>query len=165
MDQIKIGQFLKRLRTEKSLTQEKLAELIGASNRSVSRWENGNTMPDFDLLIELAKFYDVSIDEIMDGKRKEENMDKQTEETLYKVAEYTNNEKVRLLGRIKYVAWVAVICGIAFLVLEYFGKGDTGIAGFVSGLGFGASIAIALVTTFKMKKLKEFKRKVLKIDV
>ena len=51
MDQIKIGQFLKRLRTEKSLTQEKLAELIGVSNRSVSRWENGNTMPDFDLLI------------------------------------------------------------------------------------------------------------------
>ena len=48
---------------------------------------------------------------------------------------------------------------------QYFGKGDTGIAGFVSGLGFGASIAIALVTTFKMKKLKEFKRKVLKIDV
>ena len=86
MDQIKIGQFLKRLRTEKSLTQEKLAELIGVSNRSVSRWENGNTMPDFDLLIELSKFYDVSIDEIMDGKRKDEKMDKQTEETLYKVA-------------------------------------------------------------------------------
>ena len=165
MDQIKIGQFLKQLRTEKALTQEKLAEVIGVSNRSVSRWENGNTMPDFDLLIELAKFYDVSIDEIMDGKRKEENMDKKTEETLYKVVEYTNNEKARLLGRIKYIAWVAVICGVVFLVLEYLGKGDTGIAGFVTGLGFGATITIALVTTFKMKRLKEFKRKVFKMDV
>lgn len=165
MDQIKISQFLKQLRTEKSLTQEKLAEIIGVSNRSVSRWENGNTMPDFDLLIELAKFYDVSIDEIMDGRRKEENMDKQTEETLYKVAEYTNNEKVRLLGRIKYLSWVPVICGIIFLVLEYLGKGDTGIAGYIVGVGFGAAIAIALVTTFRMKRLKEFKRKVFKMDV
>ena len=165
MDQIKIGQFLKQLRTEKSLTQEKLAEIIGVSNRSVSRWENGNTMPDFDLLIELAKFYDVSIDEIMDGRRKEENMDKQTEETLYKVAEYTNNEKVRLLGRIKYLSWVPVICGIIFIVLEYLGKGDTGIAGYIVGVGFGAAIAIALVTTFRMKRLKEFKRKVFKMDV
>lgn len=54
MDQQKTGLFLKKLRHEKSVTQMELAERLGVSNRSVSRWENGTTMPDFDLLIELA---------------------------------------------------------------------------------------------------------------
>ena len=46
MDQMKIGAYLKELRKEKNLTQEQMAEKFGVSQRSVSRWENGNTMPD-----------------------------------------------------------------------------------------------------------------------
>lgn len=46
MDQIQIGSFLKTLRLEKSLTQEQLAEQFGVTGRTVSRWENGNNMPD-----------------------------------------------------------------------------------------------------------------------
>lgn len=42
-----------------------LAEILGVSNRSISRWENGTTMPDFDLLIELARYYDVEVGEIL----------------------------------------------------------------------------------------------------
>ena len=55
MDQIKIGNLLRELRKEKELSQEQLAEKFGVSSRSVSRWENGNTMPDISLLIELAE--------------------------------------------------------------------------------------------------------------
>ena len=46
MDQIKIGSFLKGLRKEKGLTQGQLAEKLNVSNRSISRWETGNTLPD-----------------------------------------------------------------------------------------------------------------------
>ena len=53
MDQIKIGTFLKLLRKEKNLTQEQLAEQLGVSTRTVSRWENGNNMPDISLLSEI----------------------------------------------------------------------------------------------------------------
>jgi len=67
MNQQKVGQFLKTLRNEKFVTQAELAEILGVSNRSVSRWENGTTMPDFDLLIELAKYYGVEVGEILDG--------------------------------------------------------------------------------------------------
>ncbi len=66
MNQQKVGQFLKELRSQKALTQEQLAERLGVSNRSVSRWENGVTMPDFDLLIQMAKIYDVEVGEILD---------------------------------------------------------------------------------------------------
>ena len=99
MDQVKIGTFLKELRKEKGLTQEQLAEQMSVSSRTVSRWENGNNMPDISLLVELAEFYDVDIREIIDGERerKSEDMNKDIKETLVKVAEYTDAEKEKML--------------------------------------------------------------------
>ena len=96
MDQIKIGALLRELRREKSLSQEQLAEKFGVSSRSVSRWENGNTMPDISLLIELADFYDIEIRDLLSGERKRETMEKNMKETLVMVADYTNAEKEKL---------------------------------------------------------------------
>lgn len=59
MDQNKMGLFIKDMRKEKGFTQEQLAETLGVSNRSISRWENGANMPDFDIVIHLAKFFNV----------------------------------------------------------------------------------------------------------
>lgn len=56
MDQIKIGAFLKALRKTKELTQEQLAEKLNVSNRTVSRWETGSSMPDIGMLVALAEF-------------------------------------------------------------------------------------------------------------
>ena len=67
MDQSYIGQRLKTLRKEKGLTQEQLGERLGVSSRSVSRWENGVNLPDFDLLLELCRLYGVSLDELLKG--------------------------------------------------------------------------------------------------
>ena len=100
MDQQKMGEFLKVLRKEKGLTQEELAEKFYTSSRTVSRWETGKTLPDLNTLIELADFYDVDIREIIDGERKENNMDKETKETLQKVAEYAEEENKRLNKRL-----------------------------------------------------------------
>ena len=63
MDQIKVGAFLKDLRKEKEITQEQLAEELGVSGRTISRWETGKNMPDISLLVEIAEFFDVSIPE------------------------------------------------------------------------------------------------------
>ena len=93
IDQIKIGSFLRELRKEKELTQEQLAEKFGVSSRSVSRWENGNTMPELGILVELADYYEVDIKEIIDGERKSEIMKKEEKETLRKVADYAEAEK------------------------------------------------------------------------
>lgn len=92
MNQQKTGEFLKHLRKEKGLTQEQLAEHFYVSSRTVSRWETGSNMPDLDMLIELADYYDVDIREIIDGERKSENMDNETKDTLKKVAEYAAEE-------------------------------------------------------------------------
>ena len=69
MDQIKIGKFIAVLRKEKGLTQEQLGEKLGVTNKTVSRWENGNYMPDVEMLSLLSKEFDVSINELISGER------------------------------------------------------------------------------------------------
>lgn len=73
MDTIKIGRFLAELRRERELTQEQLAERLGTSNKTISRWENGNYMPPVEMLAELSEFYGVSINEIISGRRLDES--------------------------------------------------------------------------------------------
>ncbi|MDE6728338.1 MAG: helix-turn-helix domain-containing protein [Oscillospiraceae bacterium] len=86
MDTIKIGKFLAELRRERELTQEQLAQRLGTSNKTISRWENGNYMPPVEMFIELSEFYGVSINEIISGKRLEEPEEKQAaEENLKEV--------------------------------------------------------------------------------
>ena len=69
MNQENIGKFIAALRKEKKLTQEQLAEKLGVNNRTVSRWENGHSLPDLSLLEEISKEFDVSVSEILNAKR------------------------------------------------------------------------------------------------
>lgn len=71
MNQENIGKFIAKLRKEKKLTQEQLAERLGVHNRSVSRWENGNSMPDYAVLPMLANELGVGVAELVEGKKKE----------------------------------------------------------------------------------------------
>ena len=83
MDQVKIGKFIAALRKEKGLTQEKLGEKLGVTNKTVSRWENGNYMPDVEMLSLLSNEFDVSINEIISGERLNlENFKKAADENL-----------------------------------------------------------------------------------
>ena len=68
MDQIKTGRYISELRKSKGYTQEELGKLVGVSNKTVSRWENGNYMPDIETLRLLAKEFSVSIEELLDGE-------------------------------------------------------------------------------------------------
>ena len=69
MDQIKIGKFIAALRKEKGYTQEQLSEKLSVSNKSISRWENGNTMPDLSLIPKLCEILNISINEFLSGER------------------------------------------------------------------------------------------------
>ncbi len=70
MDQIKTGKFIAALRKEKFLTQEELGNKLGVSNKTVSRWENGNYMPDVETLRLISKEFSVSMEELLDGKKR-----------------------------------------------------------------------------------------------
>ncbi len=62
---LRLGENIKKFRTQRELTQEQLAELLGVSAQAVSRWENGTTYPDITLLPTIASCFEISIDEIM----------------------------------------------------------------------------------------------------
>lgn len=116
MDQIKIGAFMKELRNDHNLTQEQLAEKFGVSQRSVSRWENGNTMPDISILIEMADYYEIDLREILNGERKIDNMNEDLKETLEMVADYTAAEKEIILKKTyNYSVVLAVIILFEFV--------------------------------------------------
>lgn len=144
MDQQKTGRFLRELRGEKSLTQEQLAEILGVSNRSVSRWENGVTMPDLDLLIQTAELFGVEIGEILDGERKNESMDKEAE-TLLKIADYSNTEKESFSKRLHWVLLAGLACMAVYIVVNFAGLMEVQPCGAAADAALGM-VAGALIT-------------------
>ena len=119
IDQIKIGGFLRELRKERELTQEQLAEKFGVSSRSVSRWENGNTMPELGILVELADYYEVDIKEIIDGERKSELMKTEEKETMQKVADYAEAEKKLVVKRKCIVTFIGTMVFALSIMVGY----------------------------------------------
>ena len=68
MNQEKIGKFITKCRKEKKLTQEQLAEKLGVTRKSISRWENGKTMPDVSLFHQLCKELNITINDLLSGE-------------------------------------------------------------------------------------------------
>ncbi len=73
MNQEKIGNFIREHRKEKNMTQEQIAEKMGVTDKSISHWENGKTMPDYSILKELCDTLDITINELFIGEKIEED--------------------------------------------------------------------------------------------
>lgn len=97
MDAKEIGRFICSLRKSKGYTQSALAEMLGISNRTVSKWETGDGLPDISMLPELAKVLGVSVDEILVGKRV------QAGDCAVKVEEVENKDNLLNLFKIAFV--------------------------------------------------------------
>lgn len=164
MDQQKIGSFLRGLRKEKDITQEEFAEVMGVSNRAVSRWETGRNMPDLSLLVEIADYYDVDIRELIDGERKSEKMDKDVKETALKAADYSNEERKRLMKKLHVFSWLGVAAFTVFIVLEMMGLADNGvtesIASVCAGFAYGILLTAVIYTNHRIYHFMNWKRNV-----
>ena len=118
MDQVKVGRFLKELRNEKRITQEQLAEQFHVSNRTVSRWENGNNLPDLDILIELSDYYEVDLRELLNGERKSEKMDKDIKDTVLQAVDYTNAETEKINKRVRLCNAIAMGLFVLYMIFK-----------------------------------------------
>ena len=103
MDVKMIGEFLARLRKEQNLTQEQLGEKLGVTNKTVSRWENGNYLPPVKMLQALSDLYGISINEILSGRRLQEaDYREKAEENIKSVLDasaFTLKEKMDFYGK------------------------------------------------------------------
>lgn len=87
MDQVRVGKYIASLRKQASLTQEELGEKLGVTNKTVSRWENGNYMPDIEMLQLLSKVFDVGINDLLAGEKiADEDFRQKAEENIIEVA-------------------------------------------------------------------------------
>jgi len=146
MNQIKIGKFISTIRKEKKLTQKQLAEKLGITDRAISKWENGKSMPDLSLLKPICNILDISINELLSGeyiKNKEENL----EDNIVNAINYSNKKNnlyelgfflfILFFGMImlvmsmsifstpiSFTVWHSILCTYVFMIIfSYILKG------------------------------------------
>ena len=113
MNQIKIGKFIFECRKKKKMTQEQLAEKLGVSSKSISRWENGNTMPDYSLLKDLCSELDINVNELLSGERIKES------DYMIKAEENFINLKKKVDRTVKILDVTSIIVFIIMVVLFF----------------------------------------------
>ena len=114
MDTIKFGLFLKSLRAERGLTQEELAERLGVAGRTVSRWETGANLPDLDVLVMLADYFEVDLRELIGGERRTVE-DSSTDDGLKKAIEYSGARERILIRHIILTVVLGIVAWCASL--------------------------------------------------
>ena len=160
MDQIKIGALMKELRKEKGLTQEQLAEQFNVSRRSVSRCETGSNLPELDILIEMADYYEVELRELLNGERKSGDMNGELEETVRKVAEYSNEDKLKITKRMHLLFIGGAVAAILYLILVFTDHADNFLGGLCMGIQLGMMIVGVVITSKYAAKIRAYKMRI-----
>lgn len=117
MDQEKIGKFITNCRKGKNLTQEQLAEKLGITSKSVSRWENGKTMPDYSLLKDICAELDINVNELLSGEKIESNDYRvKAEENFINLKKKVD----RVLKLLNICGWIVAIALIVLFILRMY---------------------------------------------
>lgn len=138
MNQTTIGSYITKKRREKNLTQEQLAEKLGVSNKTISKWENGKCMPDYSIIEQLCKELSVTLSELMDGEdATEESMRVYDDEQILDLL-----RRMQELERQKNILYgiILIVLGIACNAMAGTVSGSE-VQEFISGLLTGLSVA------------------------
>ena len=118
MDQIKIGKFIAACRKEGHMTQADLAEKLGISDRAVSKWETGRSMPDSGIMLELCALLHINVNELLSGERiMAESYDKRVEENLLAMRREIEQRDKRMLRLEMWLTVPTIVVGIILIVL------------------------------------------------
>ena len=138
MNQTAIGSYIARKRREQNLTQEQLAQQLGVSNKTISKWENGKCMPDYSIIEPLCDALHVTLPELMDGEDAAEDgvrvYDDEQILDLLRCTQELERQKGVLCG------FVLIVLGIASSALSRT-TGGTDVQNFISGVLMGLSVA------------------------
>ncbi len=145
MNQLVTGKFICKKRREKNLTQEQLAEKLGVSNKTISKWETGKCMPDYGIVKNLCEELDITVAELMDGEEAEEKSvrayDDELVMDLLRRTQELEKQKKLLFG------FLLIVMGIALQALSHT-FGGSAVKDFFAGLLLGVSIAEMLIGVY-----------------
>ena len=114
MDQVKIGKFISDERKAKGYTQKQLSELLGISDKTISKWECGNGFPEASLLLPLCNELEITVNELLTGERiSQQNYKKKAEENMVNMI----REKEENMQKILLTTIIGVISTITFVTL------------------------------------------------
>jgi transcriptional regulator with XRE-family HTH domain/DNA-directed RNA polymerase subunit RPC12/RpoP len=119
MDQLKIGKFIAERRKQKTLTQMQLAEKLGITDKAISKWERGISMPDSSIMLELCDILDISVNELLSGEKIiMENNDQKNEQLLLDMAKELERKSKTIwhaMWTIMTVSIIGLIGGLAII--------------------------------------------------
>ncbi|MBO5867234.1 MAG: helix-turn-helix domain-containing protein [Clostridia bacterium] len=125
MDQVKIGKFISECRKAQGLTQAQLAEKLNITDRAVSKWERGLSLPDSAIMMELCNLLDITVNDLLSGEKVSmEEKNKQNEQLVLDMAkELERKNKIiwKTMWILMIVSFTALIAGLfvaAFLIPE-----------------------------------------------
>lgn len=119
MDQEKVGKFIAECRKEKGLTQAQLAEKFGISNRAVSKWETGKSLPDASIMIDLSNYLGITVNELLTGERFDmEEYKEKAEQTIVEVQKEKEQTKKNYKKAIIIILIFVLI--LTYLALKFF---------------------------------------------
>lgn len=117
MNQEKTGKFIFELRKEKNMTQQELANILGVTDRAISKWENGRGMPDLSLLKPLCNILGITINELLSGERiDKKDYQEKFEENLIKTIDYTDKKITKNNKLLKTI--INIIITILLLIVS-----------------------------------------------
>ena len=117
MDQIKIGKFIAEQRKKNNLTQMQLAEKLNITDRAISKWENGKTMPDSSIMLDLCAELKISVNELLSGEVLEMNSyNEKLEQNLIDMVKQKEQSDQRLL---KMEIVIGVLAGLVLFILIF----------------------------------------------
>ena len=165
MNQEKIGKFISEKRKELNLTQRELADKLYVTDKTISRWENGNNLPDLDILIDMSDFYQVDLREILDGERKNEQMNKETEAVVLKAVDYTNTKAEGLSKRVRIILFIGVILLFIAQTIKHTPLCEQNTLNHISDFAEGAASGLIILGIFLLssfgKRVADFKQRIL----
>ena len=118
MEHQNIGKFIKELRTEKNLSQNQLAEIIPITRQAISKWERNETIPDSFTLLKLSEIFDVTINELLQGKRIEKPSIEELENTTLNIIDDSNKKIIK--HKLRFVYSIIIICLLIIGFLFYY---------------------------------------------
>ena len=117
MDQVKIGRFIKAMRKEKNLTQREVAERLSISEKTVSKWETGNGLPEVSLMLPLCELMEISVNELLSGERLDEKRYfEKAEQNIMSLIEEKAEAKKKLIIAVIVVV-ITLLAGLTIVFL------------------------------------------------
>ena len=150
MDQIKIGKFIAECRKKKNLTQMQLAEKLNITDKAISKWERGLSLPDSSIMLELCGILGITVNDLLSGEViTMDNYNKELEKNLLEVLKQKQDADKRLLSLENFIGRVVSVIFISLVFIASFVQMAVwlrillivmGIIPFVIGIGYAIKI-------------------------